>query len=632
MTGAFRRDIEGLRAAAVLGVLLFHLSFGLFGGGFIGVDVFFVISGYLITQSIVSSARRGGFSYLDFYGRRIRRLLPAYTAMLITTVIVSAFVLLPSEFEFLGRAAIAATLFASNVLFMLRDSYFASDLKDSPLLHTWSLGVEEQFYIVFPLFAAALILMPLRRALVWAGVVAAASLLLAVWLVAAKPEWGFFFAPARFWQLLVGAALAFAPPPRLGARASDALTVAGLAAIGLCYVSYDALTPFPGIAALPPTLGTAMVIAANARGEGWAARLILGNPLAQFFGRISYSLYLWHWPMIVLYRLQTGPLDHADRALLAAASIAMGWLSWRYVEAPFRHAPLAARGRLFGGAAVAIMVCAALGAALVAGRGFEARFDPEQVRIARFIDYRSPRAPYERCFLQTPRDADMALFDEALCVPPPSGKLRIALIGDSHADQYAVAMRRMWPDADVAQITASGCRPLLGGEGHPVCTGLMREAIERIIPEGRFDHVVMAGRWWPYDLPRMRPTVEALRATGAEVTVLGPVTEYIAGLPRLLATGRLAPDAQIDPAWSRIEARAAVDRSLAETLEGSGARYVSVIDMLCDGDRCRLIAPDGTPMQFDYGHLTVEGALEVLGAMEARGLIEFAAAQDQASP
>jgi peptidoglycan/LPS O-acetylase OafA/YrhL len=282
---AFRPDIEGLRAVAVLGVLLFHVAPSDLRGGFVGVDVFFVISGYLIAGAILAEARGGSFSYLDFYARRLRRLAPAYLAMMAAVFAAAQVVLLPKEMTFLGEAALASVAYVSNMLFMLEAGYFSDHLKGSPLLHTWSLSVEEQFYLVFPAALLASLALPRRAMLALWAVIAAASLVAAELLIETQEAWAFFLAPTRFWQFLAGAALAAVPPRRLRPFAADTLAFGGLALIAGSYLLYTPEIRFPGLAAIPPTLGAAAVIAAG--GAGRLSGFALGNPVAGFFGRIS---------------------------------------------------------------------------------------------------------------------------------------------------------------------------------------------------------------------------------------------------------------------------------------------------------------------------------------------------------
>lgn len=617
----FRPDIEGLRAFAVSGVLLFHLSPGTLTGGFVGVDVFFVISGFLITRGLVERLRAGQFSFADFYARRLRRLLPAYLALLAFVYLGGLAILLPSELEFLGTSAIASVFYVSNMLFMVTDGYFSAQLHASPLLHTWSLSVEEQFYIFFPALLWAGFLWFRRYLLAVLVTLGAASYVLATHLASVDDAVAFFAAPTRFWQFLVGALLAFLPDRAAPRPAAEALTLAGLAAIVSACVFGSSGTPFPAVIALPPTLGAAAVIAGG--GMGTAARVLLRNPAARFLGRISYSLYLWHWPIIVFYELRFGPTAPAEVAMLLGLSIAAGWLSTRFIEEPFRRRPLARPGRILGMAALGSGAAAAAGLALAISGGLPGRFAPDLARIAAYGDYDLIGAgPSGRCFLETDRDKDADLFDEAACLPDTGADLRIALVGDSHAFQYAGALRDLWPDADLSIIAATGCRPLLHGAGDPTCRALMSRAFARYLPEGRYDAILLAGRWRAEEVPALRETVAALPRSGARLAVLGGVMEYRSSLPRLLAFDRLGDAASLT-AWSRLGEKTALDREIARALAGLDAEYYSVMGEICPDGLCRFRAARDVPMQFDYGHLTHQGAAVVLQGLRTRGLLAY---------
>jgi peptidoglycan/LPS O-acetylase OafA/YrhL len=617
----FRTDIEGLRAVAVIGVLAFHITPTVLDAGFLGVDVFFVISGYLITRSILEHHGAGTFSFLDFYARRIRRLMPAYFATILFVYIVGFFVLLPPELVFLGQTSLAATLYVSNLFFMTQNDYFSPFLKSSPLLHTWSLSVEEQFYLIFPF----LLLLALRRgrgaAVAAMAAAALASLALAEHLLARDAAAAFFLSPARFWQLLCGSLLAAAPQPRLPVAAAAALRYGGLAAIAGSYLLLSPISPLPGVLSLAPTLGAVAVIAAGPEPRGWMSRFGLGNPLAQFFGRISYSLYLWHWPLVVYWRFVWGEPTVSAKLGLYALSILAGYLSWRFVEAPFRGFPVERRRALFGTTAAGTAVVAAVAGALIATRGVEAAVDPAVLRTAAYMRYTEGRPPPPwRCFISGASERTADVYDAGNCIRPDGGGARAALVGDSHADHYMRGIRAVWPDLEVTQINASGCKPLFGDDGFPVCRELMRRALETWLPEGRYDRVILAARWTADDLALLPDTIARLRAHAAEVVVFGPVVEYRAPLPRLLATGKVTPG---EPAgrWSLAAEKAALDRRLGEVVTAAGGRHVSIVGSMCAGsDACLTTTPDGAPVQFDYGHLTDEGAAIVLARLAAQGL------------
>jgi peptidoglycan/LPS O-acetylase OafA/YrhL len=331
----YRADIDGLRAVAVVPVLLFHAGFPAFGGGFVGVDVFLVISGYLITANILGHSDGGRFSVIDFYARRIRRIFPALFAMLLGTAAIGLLVLLPGDLADLGREVSAATAFASNVLYWRETGYFEATAGQKLLLHTWSLAVEEQFYVAFPLLMYLAARADISRVLVIAGALAL-SFALALWGVRHEPAATFYLAPTRAWELLLGALLAAgAIPAPARRRVRDGLSLLGLGLIAWGVLAFSPRTPFPGASALVPCLGAALVIHAGAGGRSLGGRL-LGSPATVFVGLISYSLYLWHWPLLVLAKYYAvRELTGAEVLAVLLLSVLVATVSWRFVERPF---------------------------------------------------------------------------------------------------------------------------------------------------------------------------------------------------------------------------------------------------------------------------------------------------------
>ena len=373
----FRPDLEGLRAIAVSLVLLYHAAVPGFGGGYVGVDVFFVLSGFLISGLLLRELETTGtISLASFYARRLRRLLPAVALLILVTVVASVLVLSPLRAADVAADGVAASLYASNLRFAVQATdYLQSELAPSPLLHLWSLGVEEQFYLFWP--ALFLIVTRagsnrVRRIGVVVATVSVASFALSLWLTNANAPWAFFSLPSRAWELGIGAALAvtasrLATLPRALATAAGWL---GLAMIGAAGLLIDTNTPFPGMAALLPTLGTALAMLPGMGGHAYGPVRLLGWRPARFLGRISYSLYLWHWPLLVLptaFVGQTLPL--VGRVGLMLAAIPIAYASQHWLEDPIR------RGRLVGivprrnlalaGALSVVVVSASLGLGFV---------------------------------------------------------------------------------------------------------------------------------------------------------------------------------------------------------------------------------------------------------------------------
>jgi peptidoglycan/LPS O-acetylase OafA/YrhL len=359
----YRIEIDGLRALAVLPVIAYHAGLAGVSGGFVGVDIFFVISGYLISSILLEELQQQQFTILGFYERRIRRILPALFLVLACTSVVAWWLLLPHELAAYGRSLMAVVLFASNILFWQESDYFATESEYIPLLHTWSLAVEEQFYVIFPLLLA--FLWKFGSKALWIGLIALTVIGLGVseWLWRVDAGANFYLLASRFWELLLGVLAALylrnhAQPQGLIAELFAAL---GLAAILGSIVFLHTGLPFPSVYALLPTLGATFVILFAAP-TNFTGRLLALKPLV-FVGLISYSAYLWHQPLLVFARLQ--PYTEPNLWLMSAMailSLVLAWLTWRFIERPFRNRQRFSRAQTFS--------FAALGSAFFLGLGY----------------------------------------------------------------------------------------------------------------------------------------------------------------------------------------------------------------------------------------------------------------------
>lgn len=611
----YRPDIDGLRAIAVLSVVAFHADIRSLRGGYVGVDVFFVISGYLITGIIRDELAAGRFSVAEFYKRRAHRIFPALFAMMAVVTVISAFVLLPSELVDYGWSVVATCLSGSNFLFYAETGYFDAEAGAKPLLHTWSLAIEEQYYVVWPLLMILLARRGWSLPLSTAALLAVSLATSVVWL-AADPSGAFYLLPSRAWELLIGGLAATAPLPRVPRWLREAAALAGLLMIAYAVRRYSNVTPFPGLAALVPCVGTALVIAIGRDGLTFVGRG-LGLAPMRWIGLISYSMYLWHWPVIVFAKigllLPTTPLVQAGILL---ASAGLGAISWRFVEQPVQRARAGTpRRKSLTFAAAAIAAGCALGSTLVALRGLPARLTPDERQLAGYLTYDGDhRYRGGRCFLVGAHDR----FDDD-CLARQSSQPTVLLLGDSHA-------AHLWPglSAEMAgsgttlvQANAAGCKPLmhLRTYGLARCSNLIGRILDEELPRRPVEAVVLAARWSAADLADLPDTLAALRRHAGHVILVGRVPQYETALPRLLiragqagdpglpARHELAPDGDLDPAMRAIAQRA-------------GAAFVSMRDALCRPG-CVTRLADGAPTQFDYGHFTEEGSRLVAPAILA---------------
>lgn len=601
----YRNDIAGLRALAVLPILLVHAGLTAIPGGFIGVDIFFVISGYLISRIILKEMEAGRFTLTGFYRRRALRILPALLVMLVVVLAVGWWRLFPQDMRDLSWSAAATALSGSNFWFWRTVNYFG-DAELTPLLHTWSLGVEEQFYIFYPLLLIALHRWLPRRIvpLLWAIVVV--SLAIGFALIAVnKAAAAFYLLPARAWELGFGALVATGGFPKLGARLKTVAAWTGLAMVvaGLFVITEQSAFPAPW--ALLPCIGTALLIA---YGEtGGTARLLSLGPM-RFIGDISYSLYLWHWPVMAFWRFERGlTLEPWEMAATIAISFALAILSYRLIERPFlEHGKAWPTPRVLWIALVA-MIAVAGAAALLAKQATNAQIaDPRVAKLLSYLDYDdSAEANFQFRRGVCMADSARPTFEPAICATRRTDRPNIMVMGDSHAGHIVQAIAERLRDANVLRLTASGCDPIWPLEGDPRCTNVMAIGFEdRTLGNGPISRVILSSRWRDGRLPGLVRAIEHFRQRGIAVTVLGPVVEYDEPLPRLLA--RLTVRGDIDAARSSRRAELiATDRDMREAVTAAGATYVSMQDLECPKGVCPLFASNGEPFHFDYGHYTL---------------------------
>lgn len=614
----YRREIDGLRAVAVLPVILFHAGFSVFSGGYVGVDVFFVISGYLITSILIAELEQGDFSIARFYERRARRILPALFVVMFACLPFAYMWMLPSQLKDFAQSLVAVVFFSSNVLFWREDGYFAAAAELKPLLHTWSLAVEEQYYLLFPIFL--LVLWRFGRQRVFWSVIAVAtlSLLLAEWGWRNKPSANFYLAPTRAWELLAGSICAFMTVGR-AQRSSNVLSALGLALIVFAIFAYIDSTPFPSVYTLVPVVGTALVILFAAQ-DTWVARLLSLRGFVGI-GLISYSAYLWHQPLFAFARLRsiTEP-NHTLMAALAAASLLLAWATWYWVEQAFRkrvNPLLVTRRSVFAASGAVGAVFVALGLAGHVGNGFEWRLDEVQREIVAYNEY--PRAQFYRegsCFLRAEQS-----FDEFgdNCADSASA----VVIGDSHAAALASFLSI---HADFSQYTASGCPPVLhyAASGRPHCEAI-NDYLFGVLFASRPNLVVLHANWISYwntngFQSALENTIDQLLQHDIHPVIVGAVPQFSPSIAEVALQQRLG---LIFGERLRVNVSAlrSINEEISRVAQGKDLIFWDPVSELCVGDDHCLAVVDAQQrdvmqrdvglIAWDYGHLTYSGAFAV---------------------
>lgn len=459
----YRPEIDGLRAIAVASVILFHAGFSGFGGGYVGVDIFFVISGYLITTIIAGELEAGRFSIAAFYERRARRILPALVFVVLATWPFAWALMLPAERAAYSETIATVALFVSNILFGQQFDYFAPSEAEQPLLHTWSLSVEEQFYVLFPLMLLLAWRMGQRGPLFAVMALATVSLALAEYGWRTDPDTNFFFTGSRAWELMIGALCAFAER-HWGTRASGLLAAAGMAMMGLAILLYTSATPMPSVYTALPVLGAALVIL-FARESGPVARLLSLRPVVAL-GLVSYSAYLWHQPLFALARVRSiGAPPEWLMAALVVLTLALAWASWRYVETPFRRRSVPAlprRSQVFSWSALSLVGLLALGVGGLATDGGNTcwmRANPEMARTYELLQaalqaHREPEDAGPCRFNLKALDANAVARIEDCAARHGPG---VAVLGDSHGIDVFSALQTLARRDFVMGLAIGGC-------------------------------------------------------------------------------------------------------------------------------------------------------------------------------
>lgn len=621
----YRPDIDGLRAVAVTGVVIYHAMPSLLPGGFVGVDVFFVISGYLISGIILRALERGRFSFLDFYVRRVKRIFPALIAMLVAVLAFSWLLLLSDEYRTLGKHVIGGAGFALNLLLYSDfNAYFG--VTTTPLLHLWSLGVEEQFYILWPLLLVGLWrwCAPRWRLLV-IGIVAAASFVYNVSMVTPDPMASFYLPASRLWELAAGSALAcirLRKTQPIGATTSGVCGFLGAMLIAVSFIKLDSNLAFPGWWALLPVTGALLLIASNP--DSWINRHVLSNRFAVFIGLISYPLYLWHWPLLALGHLAEGQqFSPATAWTMVALSALLATLTYKYIEIPIRSSPK--RNTVAAALCGTMAVCAVAGFSVFAG---DIRPYSQKFQLDRFI-----QASREDWLPDSNKDWTWYPGD---FVRIGTGSRETLFIGDSNMQQYYPRIEQVLDERRPSNRSAvfavrAGCTPIIielveNASAAFGCAPFAARVLE-YAEQPQVDSVVIAAYWRGYLLgnpadfsanplkPGAAAKLDELGEALANLVRQGKRVYLVLNIPtspefdpRGMIRRSLSPPgyAVEIPSPSRSQIDAAVDSiasKLREVAHASGATVIDPVERLCSEQTCPAVTSAGEPIYRDPRHL-----------------------------
>ncbi|MEX1670448.1 acyltransferase family protein [Zhongshania guokunii] len=628
----YRAEIDGLRAVAVIPIILFHAGFEFFNGGFVGVDIFFVISGYLITTLLIEDLEQQKFSIISFYERRARRLLPALFLVMLCCIPFAWAWLPPQEMKDFSQSLVATASFSSNILFWLGSGYFDSANELKPLLHTWSLAVEEQYYVLFPLFLVSTWRFGKARVFWFVVTLASASLLLSEWGWRNSPTANFYLAPTRAWELLAGGIGAFIVQRR-GIQNNNSLAFLGLAALLFSILVFDESTPFPSVYALVPVLGVVLILIYGNKGS-YAARL-LSTRLLVGIGLISYSLYLWHQPVFAFYRHATTVQHATGYVALIGVTLALAYLSWRYIEQPFRLKTIIRRATIFSLSSAAIAGICIFGVMGITSDGFAKK---RNEALFKDLAYNTSRLGYVKCPESLSKNKPSLDYCHGTSNHPTA-----LVVGDSHADDKFYGIAKAMDQYQWQLIGNSSCPPLLGvnlkAADGTVCTERLQKIFNYIRSQEQLELVVLSfAHAYPLDTfiaadhvqrkfdPRdsiitdiknpqlnradafyggLAKTLELLNQLKIKVVVMVDIPE-LTFFPLDCIKGKT------ECAFSKQEAitrQALHRRRLAEL----GARFANVkindpTSIFCSGDNCSILR-DGHTLYRDSHHLSLFGSL-----------------------
>jgi peptidoglycan/LPS O-acetylase OafA/YrhL len=657
----YRPEIDGLRGVAVLLVLFFHAGLPYITGGYIGVDVFFVISGYLITSIILSDIERGRFSYVGFYERRIRRILPALYVMSLLVLIVAFVTQVPVDLIKSAKTLAFALIFSSNIFFWRTTNYFSGNSDFEYFLHTWSLGVEEQFYFIFPLII--LLLARNKRGLFYVALMACVGSFLVSVYASYSFEWAaYYLLPSRAWQMMVGALLAiYASSGKIISINKYSLNGLALLAAMLIFIPaliYTKQTRFPGLAALLPTFGAGLFIFLGLAYRGGLAVKVLGSSPLRSIGLISYSLYLWHWPVFAFLRNY-----QADTRLSVSLSIVgiclslvLAYMSWRWVEAPFRNKERFSRRAIYTLAASATGVLLLMCLAVVYFDGVPSRLDPQVIRLSQFSESEVIDNP---CVNKTANDirggnicyVGNVKVSPGVVISDPS----IVLWGDSHMSALKAAFSESLQASQKvgAFIARTGCPPMpnvlkVGAGGGSRCVDFNQEVLEFVKSKKSIVTVVLHARWAlnvegsrygaeqgpVYVLAdktasenmsneavvdrALNSLIAELLAANKSVVIISSVPEVGSSVPKVVANNIFwGKSLDVRPSWSGFTQRQKKTHEILSKIESrySSVRVVYPEKVLCGTSFCRVMDGD-TPLYFDDDHLSDHGAAMVVRQLE----------------
>tara|TARA_Y100000389_G_scaffold167873_1_gene173269 strand:+ start:307 stop:2253 length:1947 start_codon:yes stop_codon:yes gene_type:complete len=630
----YRAEIDGLRALAVVPVILFHAGFELFSGGFVGVDVFFVISGYLITTILIEDIENKQFSIVNFYERRARRILPALFFVMLVCIPFAWVLMLPNQMKDFSQSLVAVSLFASNIIFWKKSAYFDAVGEEKPLLHTWSLAVEEQYYLLFPIFLILVWRFGKSRVFWMIVVIAAISLVLSEWGWRNKANANFYFTPTRAWELFAGSIAAFIVQKN-GVKKNNFLALLGLSAIVFSIFFYDEKTPFPSVYALAPVVGVVLVIL-YADKKTLVAKL-LSMKVFVGFGLISYSAYLWHHPLFTFAKIVWLDLHGILAMAFVCLSLLLAYFSWFFVETPFRNKSRFGKPVIFSLSLVGILFFTIIGFFGNMTNGYEGR---QEWNDHYYLTMSAQELFNDDCITQYPNLASFHTCRISSSNPPT-----IALVGDSHSHVLYEALADKYQNETIINIGRSSCLPFVNDEHlkrRKNCKFYQAELNSFLSSNQQIHTIILAGYWGYLSSGDLRYTDKNYRihneiSATDEETFLQNASNFLSHHKSNVQNILLiedAPDLDFDPIrcdeiglfrfmqsscimrYDNFQPRKQqIDSVISNLLDQNvGVNYIQVEHLFCGADNCLSKSEQGT-LYADSNHVSRLGAELIIGEL-----------------
>jgi peptidoglycan/LPS O-acetylase OafA/YrhL len=636
----YRREIDGVRALAVVPVIFFHAGFSLFSGGFFGVDVFFVVSGYLITTIIVAEMELGAFSLSKFYEKRARRILPALFVMMLITLVAAWFWLLPADFKSYSQTLVAVPLFVSNILFWLTSSYFDTASEFKPLLHTWSLAVEEQYYIFFPIFI--LLTWKLGRKWIFSLLllIGTLSILTAQWGSLNTPSFNFYSLITRGFEIIIGALSVFYRPSLkpIAISIHQLASIIGLLLVLYAIFVFDKSTPSPSLFSLIPTIGTALILVfAN---DKTLVGQLLGHKFFVGIGLISYSAYLWHQPVLAFARLTSSEsLNYMTLMALSLSSLLLGYISWKFVETPFRSSSWISLTKFkilifsFTGVFILVGLCGQI------TNGLPSRFSDAEQKWVKKYDFNDwyTHVRKDECHLQ-----NIHLIKHASLCHEMKRPL-IALWGDSHATALYPGLKKLQEKHDfgIVQLTAYGCPPVSDTDTQTRlnCDKINTQNLLEL-KEDNPEILILHSAWGEpvYEYSKEELTKKIINTLKlikrdlptTKIIIIGPAPRWWISPQHSIFLANSFKSKDIGEIRLNAIKLTEIESLLEKISFSEGVIYISLNTALCNQGGCiaKLNPPYNEFIQVDYGHFSKSGSEYVMDKIKSQMEIDLMKRED----